>query len=81
MSISRAKGLSDLFEMQHAVKNASCFESQDLNTLKLLKCELYFIVVSLLKGVARCSSKISNLVDVLWPVAYKIILQLKKVFS
>ena len=30
--------LSDLFEIKRAVKNASCFESQDLNTLKLLKC-------------------------------------------
>jgi hypothetical protein len=61
----KMKTLSDLFEIKRAVKNASCFESQALSTLKLLKCELYCIVVSLPKDVARCSSKISNLLELL----------------
>jgi hypothetical protein len=57
--------LNDLFEIKRAVKNAPRFESQTLNTLKLLNFELYYIVVSLPKDVARCSSKISNLIDIL----------------
>jgi len=33
---NKMNALSDLFEIKRAVKNAPCFESQDLSTLKLL---------------------------------------------